>query len=51
MSIHVIEAKYLHDYEVELKFNDGKKDIINLENELYGTMLEPLKEKKEHHGK
>jgi len=46
MFIHVIEAKYLQDYEVELKFNDGKKGIVNLENELYGTMFEPLKDKK-----
>ena len=46
MFIYVTEAKYLHDYEVELKFNDGKKGIVNLENELYGTMFEPLKDKK-----
>jgi len=46
MFIYVTEAKYLHDYEVELKFNDGKKGVVNLENELYGTMFEPLKDKK-----
>jgi len=46
MFISIIEAKYLHDYQVELKFNDGKKGIVNLENELYGTMFEPLKDKK-----
>jgi len=46
MYINVIEAKYLHDYQVELKFNDGKKGVVNLENELYGTMFEPLKDKK-----
>jgi len=46
MLIYVTEAKYLHDYEVELKFNDGKKGVVNLENELYGTMFEPLKDKK-----
>ena len=46
MFIYVIEAKYLHDYEVELKFNDRKKGTVNLKNELYGTMFEPLKDKK-----
>ena len=46
MFIYVTEAKYLHDYEVELKFNDGKKGVVNLENELYGTMFEALKDKK-----
>ncbi|VAW47651.1 hypothetical protein MNBD_GAMMA04-1254 [hydrothermal vent metagenome] len=46
MLIHVTKAKYLHDYEVELTFNDGKTGIVNLENELYGTMFEPLKDKK-----
>ncbi|PHS55569.1 MAG: hypothetical protein COB17_11445 [Sulfurimonas sp.] len=45
MFIYVTEAKYLHDYEVELKFNDGRKGVVNLESELYGTMFEPLKDK------
>jgi len=46
MFIYVEEAKYLEDYRVELKFNDGKKGIVNLEKELYGTMFEPLRDKK-----
>ncbi|MEA1972891.1 MAG: DUF2442 domain-containing protein [Candidatus Cloacimonadota bacterium] len=45
MFIFVEEAKYLEDYKVELKFNDGKKGIADLESELYGTMFEPLKDK------
>ncbi len=45
MFIYVTEAKYLHDYKVELKFNDGKTGVVDLENELYGTMFEPLKNK------
>lgn len=45
MFIHVEEAKYLEDYKVELKFNDGKKGIVDLQSELYGTMFEPLKDK------
>ena len=46
MFICITEAKYLYDYKVELKFNDGKKGVVNLKNELYGTMFEPLKDKK-----
>jgi len=46
MLVYVTEAKYLHDYKVELKFNDGKKGVVDLENELYGTVFEPLKDKK-----
>ena len=45
MIIYVKEAKYLEDYKVELQFNDGKKGVVDLENELYGTMFEPLKDK------
>ena len=46
MFIYVTEAKYLDNYEVKLEFNDGKVGIVNLENELYGTMFEPLKDKR-----
>ena len=45
MIIYVKGAKYLEDYKVELQFNDGKKGVVDLENELYGTMFEPLKDK------
>lgn len=45
MFIYITKAKYLCDYKIELKFNDGRKGIANLENELYGTMFEPLKDK------
>ncbi len=45
MIIYVKEAKYLEDYKVELQFNDGKKGVVDLEKELYGTMFEPLKDK------
>lgn len=45
MFIFIEKAKYLRDYKVELKFNDGKIGIADLESELYGTMFEPLKDK------
>ena len=45
MFICVEEVKYLEDYKVELKFNDGKKGVVDLQSELYGAMFEPLKDK------
>ena len=39
------EAKYLHDYRIWLKFADGVEGEIDLENELWGEVFEPLKDK------
>lgn len=46
MILHVKEAKYLHDYVIWIKFNDGIKGEIDLENELTGEVFGPLKDKK-----
>lgn len=43
MFIHVTEAKYLKNYEVEVSFNNGKSGVANLESALYGPMFEPLR--------
>ena len=45
MFLHVTEAKYLHDYVIWLRFNDGVEGEIDLENELEGEVFEPLKDK------
>jgi hypothetical protein len=42
---HVIEARYLHDYKVWLEFNDGKKGVVDLADELHGEELEPLRDR------
>lgn len=39
------EAKYQRDYRVWLKFADGVEGEIDLENELWGEIFEPLKDK------
>ena len=44
--IEVIEAKYLGDYKIWLKFNNGESGEVNLETELWGPVFEPLKDKK-----
>lgn len=42
--IRVIEAKYLEGYKIYLKFSDGTSGKVDLENEIYGKIFEPLKD-------
>ncbi|MBD3376463.1 DUF2442 domain-containing protein [candidate division KSB1 bacterium] len=42
MILHVKKAKYLYDYVLWLRFNDGSEGEVDLKNELYGTMFKPL---------
>ena len=44
MFLHVQEAKYLHDYVIWLRFNDGMEGEIDLEGELEGQVFQPLKD-------
>jgi len=39
------EAKYQGDYRVWLKFADGVEGEVDIENELWGEVFEPLKSK------
>jgi len=43
MFLHVKKAKYLHDYVIWLRFNDGSEGEIDLESELEGEIFGPLK--------
>ena len=47
MILHVKEARYLHDYVIWLRFNDGLEGEIDLANELEGEVFGPLKDKKQ----
>lgn len=40
--IKVSDAKYIESYKIEFKFSDGTIKIIDLQNELYGEIFEPL---------
>ncbi|MBK7359784.1 MAG: DUF2442 domain-containing protein [Saprospiraceae bacterium] len=40
--IRVIDAKHLESFKLSLKFNDGLTGEVDLENELYGEIFEPL---------
>ncbi len=43
MITHVKEAKYLYDYVLWLRFNDGAEGEVDLADELDGEVFEPLK--------
>lgn len=44
MFVHVIKAKHVKDYRIWLSFNDGIQGEIDLEDELWGEIFEPLKD-------
>ena len=43
----VIEAHYVGDYVIWLKFSDGVEGEVELKDELWGPVFEPLKDEKE----
>jgi hypothetical protein len=45
MHYELIEAKYVKDFQIWVRFSDGTQGIIDLENELYGEIFEPLQDK------
>lgn len=45
MFLHVREAKYLHDYVIWLRFNNGAEGEIDLKPELEGEVFGPLRDK------
>ena len=40
---HVVDARYLGDYKVWLEFNDGRKGVVDLADELHGEERSPLR--------
>jgi len=45
MFLHIDEAQYLENYKLNLKFNNDKVKQVDLKDELYGEVFEPLKDK------
>lgn len=41
----VVKAKYVKDYLIEIKFNDGTRKVIDFAPWLTGPMFRPLKSK------
>jgi hypothetical protein len=44
MFLHVTDVIYLKDYKLRLTFNNGITKDVDLQNELYGEVFEPLKD-------
>jgi len=44
MILHVKEARYLHDYVIWLRFNDGTEGEVDLSDELDGEVFAPLRD-------
>ncbi|MBI2987875.1 MAG: DUF2442 domain-containing protein [Deltaproteobacteria bacterium] len=44
--IRVIEARYVKDYVVWLRFSDGTEGKLDLRGELHGEIFEPLRDKR-----
>ena len=42
MILHVLEAEYLYDYVIWIRFNDGSSGEVNLKKELDGEVFGPL---------
>jgi hypothetical protein len=44
MLLDVIEATYIRDYTIWVKFEDGSEGEVDLSAELYGPVFEPLRD-------
>ena len=43
--MHTVKRSfYLKEYQILLEFNDGKIKVIDLKNDLWGPVFEPLKD-------
>ena len=40
----VAEARFVQDYTIHLRFTDGTEGDVDLREELYGEVFEPLKD-------
>lgn len=44
MHYNVVDARYVRDYIVWLRFQDGSEGEVDLSSELWGPVFEPLKD-------
>jgi hypothetical protein len=45
MFLEITQASYINDFKLSLKFNNGAEMTVDLENELNGSVFNPLKDK------
>ena len=43
MLSHIVDARYLHDYVIWVRFDDGAEGEVDLSAELHGPVFEPLR--------
>jgi hypothetical protein len=41
--LEVVNAKYVADYKIRIRFNTGEEGIVDLSEALWGPVFEPLK--------
>ena len=44
MTPRLAGATYIRDYKIHVTFDDGREGVIDLEDELWGEVFEPLKD-------
>ena len=44
MAPRIVEGRYVSDYVIEVQFADGRKGMIDLQEELWGPVFEPLRD-------
>lgn len=42
--LHIDQAKYLNDFEIWVRFNDGTEGSVDLQDNLQGPIFEPLRD-------
>jgi len=43
MLLHIVEAEYLGDYKIWLRFDDGAEGAVDLAGDLLGPVFQPLR--------
>ncbi len=43
MFLHILDAKYINDYKIQVTFNNGKSGVADLSEALDGQIFQPLK--------
>ena len=44
MFLEVSKAEYIDNYRIKLTFNNGEAKIVDLQNEMNGSVYEPLRQ-------
>jgi hypothetical protein len=45
--VYVTAARYESDYRVRVEFSDGASGVVDLQDDLWGQVFEPLKDKEQ----